>query len=323
MFFAVLFIPSVLSLYQLAATYKSTDTTCQNMEYYSATTTSVCTGNVSCVCAAGYGCYSVSCVTTLPGTLSYTFDVYDTSGCPSSGLTSRASYSGGGCIQIEPNLYYKSTCAGGQYCYGGQFSDSNCLNVINSQNAKCATVYAGCYGSNGYYGRISGCGAGSLACFEKETVITYEKQNMTLKSLLEKKHKECVVPHVVDNSGLKITTNCKDALPLRLTTEHLVWTPTGFVRADSLKVGDTLTREIDSVEEKCTIQTIEIEDSKYFGLNCEKSEVLANGFKTSTFGVTHTAPATWMKWASKVIGVSKASWLGDSIVKALNKIGFL
>jgi hypothetical protein len=53
------------------------------------------------------------------------------------------------------------------------------------------------------------------------------------------------------------------------------------------------------------------------------SEVLANGIKTSTFGNYHTIPAAWMKYASAIVGVERASRWGDSVVELLAKVKLL
>jgi len=70
----------------------------------------------------------------------------------------------------------------------------------------------------------------------------------------------------------------------------------------------------------CEVTKVEEEyDQNYFGLNCEDSDVLASGYKTSTFGIFHTVPAMWMKYGSKILGVHAASAVGDSIATVLSK----
>jgi len=159
---------------------------------------------------------------------------------------------------------------------------------------------------------MNGCGP---ACFHKDTVIAYKDQLLTLDLMLKNPQHSlwpCTIPHIVTSDGLKITTSCKSSLPLKLTVDHLVWSPHGYILAQSLEVGDFLYQ--DEVN-KCQIINIDKElNQEYFGLNCEESDVLANGFKTSTFGVFHTIPALWMKYVSKLFGVKKASAIGDFFV---------
>jgi hypothetical protein len=84
-----------------------------------------------------------------------------------------------------------------------------------------------------------------------------------------------------------------------------------------------------SETEKCIIivrvtkKDNSLQEQTYFGLNCVESFVLADGIKTSTFGFFHSIPAAWMKYASRLLGVKRASTLGDSIVQWLNKMKLL
>ena len=55
-------------------------------------------------------------------------------------------------------------------------------------------------------------------------------------------------------------------------------------------------------------------DEKYFAVNCEVSRVMADGVYSSTFGKVHRLPELWMTYASKVLGVKRASEWGDKIV---------
>jgi hypothetical protein len=131
---------------------------------------------------------------------------------------------------------------------------------------------------------------------------------MTLASLV-KADSPCFVPHIIHASGVKLSTACSNTMPLRLSGEHLVWTPTGYVQADSLKVGDFL---YDQENNQCEINLVESElNQEYYGLNCEDSEVLADGWKVSTFGITHNVPSLWMKFSSKLFGVKLSSLIGD------------
>lgn len=143
---------------------------------------------------------------------------------------------------------------------------------------------------------------------------------MTL-SNLKKADSPCFVPHIIPASGVKLTTSCSNTMPLRLSGEHLVWTPNGYVSAASLKVGDFL---YDQVSAKCEITLVESEhNQEYFGLNCEDSEVLADGWKVSTFGVTHNVPSLWMKYGSKLFGVKLTSIVGDRIASFADYMGVI
>jgi len=94
-------------------------------------------------------------------------------------------------------------------------------------------------------------------------------------------------------------------------------------RAASVKVGDFLYSDMDE-KNTCEVTKVDMEmDQTYFGLNCEESEVLASGYKTSTFGISHSIPAFWMKYASKIFGIQTASSIGDAFVGLLFKMHLL
>jgi hypothetical protein len=106
---------------------------------------------------------------------------------------------------------------------------------------------------------------------------------------------------------------------LRLTEDHLVFTATGLRPASELSVGDIIFADLAQTH-RCQVIDVskETEDQTYFGLNCIESIVLANGIKTSSYGKYHTIPAFWMKHASKVVGIERASSIGDTIANALS-----
>lgn len=66
---------------------------------------------------------------------------------------------------------------------------------------------------------------------------------------------------------------------------------------------------------KCKVARVEqeTETQEYFGLNCLNSVVLADGFKTSTFGKLHTLPAMWFSWIGRAAGIERASQWGDAL----------
>jgi len=108
-----------------------------------------------------------------------------------------------------------------------------------------------------------------------------------------------------------------------LTDDHLVYAHDGLRAAATIKVGDFLYSDMEE-KNTCEVTKVEIEIGQtYFGLNCEESEVLADGYKTSTFGIFHEVPAAWMKYASKILGVHAASSLGDSFATLFSKLNLI
>lgn len=176
--------------------------------------------------------------------------------------------------------------------------------------------------------------SGTVSCFHESTSIKYNFNIYTLKDFQSNKNKDCRIPHIVKTDGLAIQTSCGDEV-LRLTNDHLVYTKSNtatntlfgtsptrsiLVRADRLQIGSILFTE----DKSCEVTTIEKEyNQNYFGLNCIESEVLANGYKTSTFGKYHHLPAFWMKYGSKILGLEDASSLGDKIAQFFNNIKLL
>jgi len=153
-------------------------------------------------------------------------------------------------------------------------------------------------------------------CFHKDTEISYEGQTYTLEEFQKSSNSHvCAVPHVVKTDGVIIRTSCPKSRPLRLTADHLVYTQKGLVEAQSVMVGDQLFADIDSSVSCPVISVGSEQNQEYFGLNCENSVVLADGYKTSTFGIYHNVPALWMKIGSKVLGVQRASQFGDVLAR--------
>lgn len=172
-------------------------------------------------------------------------------------------------------------------------------------------------------------GPASTACFHESTVISYRGRDVTLAQLRGSNVEGCRVPHVVRARGVVMQARCAAAATggkgeerfVRLTRDHLVFTPTGLRAAESVGLGDTVYADL-AQSRPCVVYRLarESDEQTFFGLNCEESEVLANGVKTSTFGTYHTVPALWMKWASWVLGVDRASRWGDHVVDALSKL---
>ena len=92
--------------------------------------------------------------------------------------------------------------------------------------------------------------------------------------------------------------------------------------------GDTVFTSMDETTTcalTCAVKSVmhESRNQRYFGLNCLESVVLADGVKTSTFGRLHAVPAAWMKYAGSMIGIHRASAIGDAIATILAKIGVI
>lgn len=149
-------------------------------------------------------------------------------------------------------------------------------------------------------------------------MITYKGRDYHLKDFQSAdSNAACRVPHVVKSDGVRITTTGHGATGavLRLTGDHLVFTGRGLIAADQITTADTL---FGPTGEGITVASIEHESNQvYFGLNCLESVVYANGIRTSTFGKYHKIPEMWMKYAGSLLGVHRASSIGDSIVELL------
>jgi len=250
---------------------------------------------------------------SFPG-LSVSTNTFNSSDC-SGTLVAFYSLAIGSCISTGSSSFLVTSCAAGSGC-ANNYNTPDCSGTFTTQ---CAGNYqSSCTASGGTSTNAHGCIA---KCFHKDTVITLLKENkeMTLESL-KKLDSPCHVPHIIQSNGLKFITSCPDTMPLRLSPEHLVWTPNGYVEAGSLKVGNYLyNQELTS----CEITKVESElNQEYYGLNCEESEVLADGWKVSTFGHIHTVPTLWMKYSSKLFGVKISSKIGDLFADGANYLGW-
>jgi len=206
-------------------------------------------------------------------------------------------------------------------CYGNQisgniFANINCQGTpvfVQNGTGGCAPLLE----VPGQYSNIA-CGG---SCFHEETVLKYKEETLTLDSLKQNKHASCHSPHTYYTEGVKVSTNCNNTL--RLTKDHLVYTQRGLIQAGLVVRGDRLFKD-ERETASCFVERVESEGfSNYFALNCEESVVLADGYKTSTFGTTHLVPSLWMKYISKFIGVRAASILGDYLVSTLKNWNIL
>jgi len=183
-------------------------------------------------------------------------------------------------------------------------SGSNVQLNISASISATATLRTDC-------GTVRAPGCAIPVCFHEDSHISYNGRVYGMKDFA--KHSECVIPHVVTSDGVSIETSCGPR-PLRLTPDHLVFSTRGLVAAGEIKVGDSLFGD-EEQHRVCHVKKVVAEHGqKYFGLNCHKSVVLADGIKASTFGSLHTLPAMWMKYVGMTFGIERASRWGDSIV---------
>jgi hypothetical protein len=117
------------------------------------------------------------------------------------------------------------------------------------------------------------------------------------------------------NKGVIVATTCSDR-PLRLTANHLVWTERGFREAGALAPGERLFSDLAKTT-ACAVKSVVAETTtqRYFGLNCPAADsmVVAENVLVSTFEIMHTIPAYWIKYASKILGLQRASRVGDFV----------
>ena len=162
-------------------------------------------------------------------------------------------------------------------------------------------------------------------CFHRDTVVTYDKveySGLTQIGALA----DCSIPHVVRSIGVIVNARCSSKEhSLRLTDGHLMFTQRGLQAAIDLKPGvDTIYANLEETS-KCTVVSVikETQQQEYFGLNCHNSQVLANGLKASTFEKFHAVPALWMKIMGRIIGIKRASSLGDYMSELAHKMNLV
>lgn len=234
------------------------------------------------------------------------------------------SWASGLCVQDGASSYTVSCTVGSQLFVAYWPSNNLCFGPSNVY-----TYNTGCNppGVQGLPGNLTGnfvsvtCNG---VCFHESSKIQLPetKKVVTLDELLRKEHPECHVPHQVQGGGVAISSTCS-ADKLRLTADHLVYTNRGLIAATNVRVGDEVFGD-QAESKKCQVTKVESEQNqRYFALNCHESEVITNGVKTSTFGVVHRVPALWMKYASKVIGIERASKIGDVVASVLARLSLI
>lgn len=165
--------------------------------------------------------------------------------------------------------------------------------------------------------------AAANPCFHMDTIINYKGTAHTYAQI--RTNEECSIPHVVEAQGVILTAKCgAETKTLKLTDGHLVYTQRGLQAAGDLKNDDSLYSDLKETA-TCSIVSItkESKTQQYFGLNCLTSQVLASGIKSSTFEKLHSVPAFWMQIMGRILGVKKASVLGDYIAELVGKINLI
>jgi len=166
-----------------------------------------------------------------------------------------------------------------------------------------------------------GGGTGILACFHIDSMISYKGgAPISMDALEARSIPECLVPHTITANGVRVYTDCSET-PLRLSNEHLVFSLThGLVQAHRLSVGDIVYGNVEETK-LCKVLSVTSElNQKYKGLNCRESVVLANGVKCSTFEAQHIIPSLWMKYVPSVLGLERASRVGEILTNFFRAI---
>lgn len=221
------------------------------------------------------------------------------------------------------------SCTNGQLAWKVYPGSNNPLspNLCSSGSPKSISIgTSGCAASGSSSIKVAGCGSSSNnVCFHETTLISLgDANNLSLAALRD--HDECVVPHIVEDFGVTITSRCGvDQKVLKVTDSHLLFTQHGLKAAINLQPGvDTLFSDLTETS-TCHVLRIEKEEKqqKYFGLNCLSSQVLANGVKASTFGKLHSIPALWMQVVGRIFGAERASRTGDFIAELAYKLNII
>ncbi len=164
------------------------------------------------------------------------------------------------------------------------------------------------------------CLRGGTQCFHQSSSISYRGRQYTFANV--ESSGECRIPHTVISDGLRLETTCGGS-PLRLTPDHLVYAKLlhgdGFVPASSLNAGDTVFADL-LRQRPCQILSVSRESGQqYFGLNCLESIVVADNVLVSTFGKYHKLPSLFMSYAGHLMGIDRASKVGDAIASLFSK----
>ncbi len=130
------------------------------------------------------------------------------------------------------------------------------------------------------------------------------------------------MPHSFVSDGVRITTDCA-ATPLRVTYDHLVFSAThgAVVPARQLREGDEVFGDVAETRRCRVLGTKHETRQPYMGLNCRESVVMCNGVKVSTFEHRHWLPSLWMRHVPAVLGLARASRLGELLSNLYHAVG--
>jgi len=307
-------------------------TSCSNpVTVQSSVPLSTCTTSGGCVSSGGFS-GSVSCSPYTGGSVPpillsgqyAAFLAYTSGNCAAGTEESLVAVSTGACIAFQ-SASFRGTCTTSgssstltlsQWPTSSTCAGNPTNSISNAVTSQCLGNSTGGFG----LGVQFFCGSTGATCFHENTQITYKGQKYSRKTLGDLKG-ECVIPHDVTSSGVAIHTDCATK-PLQLTPDHLVYTTRGLIQASEVVVGDQVYSNLERTQ-KCAVKAVTHETGSYFGLNCKDSVVLADGIATSTFGRYHKIPSVWMHYASALIGVERASAVGDVIAQTLHRVGLL
>lgn len=164
-------------------------------------------------------------------------------------------------------------------------------------------------------------GSGGGLCFHEDTLIEYEGETLSLRN-----PGPCRIPHVLEGMRGGVVLETESGELLRLTANHLVFAHRlGLVPARLLVAGRDAVM-VGREERPVLLKNVQLDDTpaRYFGLNCPQgSVVLANNIKCSTFDTLHHLPALWMRVASAVVGIDRASRWGDTMAGWAHSLGIV
>lgn len=251
-----------------------------------------------------------TCSTAETGTINSTFSVGQ---CTATAVTAIGI--------VRPTAISSTTIIVSQYDQADLFCTGTVVSTRTMTNSQCFGRTTGGDLRPAWTVGGGGGGGSSSSCFHESTRITYAGKEYSLHELGDTLASVCAIPHIVQATGVTITTQC-GGNALRLTDGHLVYTQRGLVPASQLRPGqDTLYTDVAETR-PCAVQSVtqDKEEQRYFGLNCLESQVLANGIKTSTFEKLHWLPAMWMRVAGSLLGIQRASAAGDALANVAQKM---
>jgi hypothetical protein len=236
---------------------------------------------------------------------------------------------GGMCIPSAGVSSQRQTCGdGGNFRTAKWLDNALCEGLptlVTTEESRDCVV-------NGHDSVRYGCNV--AACFHESTRIAVAgwPEELEMRDVIAGRSvpRDCVVPHSFVASGVRLETSCKDLPALRVTSDHLVYVRRQgqrhvvLLEAGKVATGDALISTEDEGGAGCAVTEVINEHGQlYAGLNCLESTVSANGFLVSTFGTHHLIPAMWMRVMGTLVGVSRASAVGDVIASRLQQWGLI